>query len=58
MVFKAISPALKGDTTSSLEQILTYTEELRRETEAKLTAIDRTLEIIKEQIKGIKEAVS
>lgn len=57
MVFKAISPALKGDTTNSLEQILTYTEELRRETEAKLTALDRTLEIIKEQIKGIKEAV-
>ena len=31
VVFKAISPTLKGDTTHSLEQILTYTEELRRE---------------------------
>ncbi len=58
LVFKAISPTLQGDTTHSLELILTYTEELRRETEAKLSALDRTLEIIKEQIKEIKEAVS
>lgn len=58
MVFKALSPNLNGDTAQSLEQLLLYTEELRRETEAKLSSIDRTLEIIKEQIKEIKGAVS
>ncbi len=58
MVFKAITPSLQGDATHSLEQILAYTDELRRETEAKLSALDRTIEIIKEQIKEIKGAVS
>ena len=58
MVFKALSPNLNGDPAQSLEQLLLYTEELRRETEAKLTAIDRTLEVIKDQIKEIKGAIS
>ena len=57
MIFKTLSPAADLHGEISLRQILSYTEELRRETEAKLTAIENTLTIIKKQLTAVREVI-
>lgn len=58
MVFKTMSPALSDTSLEANEQILNYIEDLKRETEAKLSSMEIVLERIKEQISSIKEAMA
>ena len=58
MVFKTMSPALSDAALEGNEQILNYIEDLKRETEAKLSSMEIILERIKEQVSSIKEAMA
>jgi len=56
LVFKTTGPPLSADTSEALEQIIGYIEDLKAESEAKLSYIELTIERIKEQITSLKEA--
>ena len=55
MNFKSLIPSLGSSTEENIEELLGYIEDLKAETEAKLTLVDSTLEIIKEKLGAIEE---
>ena len=54
MKFKSIKPNLKSDSQSDASQLLRYLEDLRIESEIKLSYIENSLSRIKEQINQIE----
>ena len=57
LYFKASMPTIDTDYAKSAEQILAYTEEIKREMEAKLSSIDSTINRIIGQIEKIREVI-
>ena len=55
MNFKSLIPSLGSSIEENIEELLGYIEDLKAETEAKLTLVDSTLEIIKEKLGAIEE---
>lgn len=55
MNFKSLIPSLGSSTEENIEELLGYIEDLKAETEAKLTLVDSTLEIMKEKLGAIEE---
>ena len=55
MNFKSLIPSLGSSTEENIEELLGYIEDLKAETEAKLTLVDSTLEIIKEKLGALEE---
>ncbi len=55
MNFRSLPPSIGSSTEENLEEILGYVEDLKEETEAKLTLVESTLEIIKEKLSKLEE---
>ncbi len=55
MNFKSLIPSLGSSTEENIEELLGYIEDLKAETEAKLTLVDSTLEIMKEKLGALEE---
>ena len=55
MNFKSLVPSFGSSNEENLEELLGYVEDLKAETEAKLTLVDTTLEKIKEKLAEIEE---
>ena len=58
MYFQGSVPTSDADGNISPQHLLSYIENIKCETEVKLTAIDRTLDRIISQIEKIKEGIS
>lgn len=50
MNFKSLIPSLGSSTEENLEELLGYIEDLKSESEAKLTMIENTLDRIKSKL--------
>ncbi|MBQ8588642.1 MAG: hypothetical protein IJ454_04535 [Clostridia bacterium] len=56
MEFRSMIPSLSSDSEENMELMLGYIENLKAELEVKLSAMEVTLNRIKEQINSLKEA--
>ena len=55
MNYKSLVPSFGSSIEENMEDLLGYIEDLKAETEAKLTLVDSTLEIIKDKLATIEE---
>lgn len=58
LYFKSAHPTPDANGEISLQHLLSYVENIKCETEVKLSSIDRTLDRIISQIEKIKEGIS
>lgn len=56
MNYKTPVPAISTSASENLRELLGYIEELKAETEAKLTFMENTLHKLRSDVNGIKEA--
>ncbi len=56
MNYKTPIPAMNSSAFENLDKLLGYIDELRAETEAKLTFMENTINKLRSDVKDIKEA--
>lgn len=56
MNYKTPVPAINSTASENIGELFGYIEELKAETEAKLTFMENTIHKLRSDVKGIKEA--